>query len=348
MRVALTLLERDVLPDFLIRFGIRRLLARRRAEILAGGEAAIDARENALIAELGESPIALATAEANQQHYEVPAAFYRHVLGPHLKYSSGYWPTGRETLEQSELAMLELTAERARVEDGQQILELGCGWGSLTLYLAARFPQARILGVSNSASQRRFILERAAERGLANIEIATADMNDFSTERRFDRVISIEMFEHMRNYRLLLARIAGWMKNDGKLFVHVFCHRRASYPFEARDDSDWMARYFFTGGLMPSADLLTRFDHDLRVCERWMVDGDHYRRTSAGWRERMDDQRAAISPILAGIYGTAEARRWWVYWRVFFMACEELFGFDGGREWQVAHYLFARRRACLA
>lgn len=336
-------LERDLLPDSLIRFGIRRLLRARLSGEYAGGEAAVAARQDALFEQLGQSPIAIEVKAANEQHYEVPTEFFQQVLGPHLKYSSGFWPPGCTDIETSERVMLELYAERAQLEDGQEILELGCGWGSLTLFMAARYPKARVLGLSNSATQRAFILAEAARRGLSNVEIATADINVFTPgERRFDRVVSIEMFEHMRNYRLLLARIASWLEPEGKLFVHIFCHREVSYPFEERSENDWMSRYFFSGGLMPAVDLLPRFDQDLRVEEKWEVSGQHYQATSEAWLSRMDERREAVWPIICRAYGTDQATRWWVYWRVFFMSCAELFGYAGGREWLVAHYRFKR------
>lgn len=335
-------LASGLLPDALIRFGIRRLLRERLRAELGGGPEVIAARQEALFAELCRSPIAIEVDAANQQHYELPTEFFRQVLGPHMKYSCGYWPPGCTELETSELRMLELSAERAQLADGQEILELGCGWGSMTLFAAARYPNSRILGVSNSASQRQHILAEAARRGLANVEIVTADMNGFSPgQRRFDRVVSIEMFEHMRNYELLLRRIASWLLPGGKLFVHVFCHSKVSYPFEARSENDWMSKYFFSGGLMPAADLLPRFDGDLRVEQKWEVGGTHYQKTSEAWLSRMDEGRAAIWPIIRAAYGTDQSTRWWTYWRVFFMSCAELFGYAGGREWLVAHYLFS-------
>jgi cyclopropane-fatty-acyl-phospholipid synthase len=334
----LFLLERGLLPDFVTRRGIRRLLAERLRESKAGGAEAVDRFE----AELRRSPIALETEAANAQHYEIPAEFYLQVLGRHLKYSSGYWPDGVKTLDASEDAMLRLYLERAELEDGQDILELGCGWGSLTLFVAEQLPGSRILAVSNSRSQRKLILERAEERGLSNLEVETADMNHFTTERRFDRAISIEMFEHMRNYEELHRRIAGWLRPGGKLFVHVFCHRRFAYPFVVRDSRDWMAQYFFTGGLMPSFDLLPRFQEHLQLDEQWWLDGTHYAHTSEAWLEEMDRKREAIEPIFQKVYGEELWRRYWNFWRVFFLSCAELFAYRGGEEWGVGHYRFLR------
>jgi cyclopropane-fatty-acyl-phospholipid synthase len=282
---------------------------------------------------------------ANEQHYEVPAEFYRYCLGRRLKYSSAFFSRGDETLDQAEEAMLELYVHRAEIADGQNILELGCGWGSLSLFLAERFPNAHITGVSNSNSQREFILAQAQERGLENLEIRTADMNLFEAESgRYDRVISIEMFEHMKNYERLLAKVARWLLPDGKLFVHIFTHRDYAYHFVSRDNSDWMARYFFTGGQMPSHDLLGSFQNDLVLHQDWRVSGRHYQRTAECWLENMDAHRAEIEVVFRNTYGAMNVGKWWAYWRIFFMSCAELWGYRGGSEWIVSHYLFGVRK----
>ena len=334
------LVESGLLPDWLLRRGIRKICTARLREESAGGPEAQQERRRQLLAQLEASPIAIRTDAANAQHYEVPAAFFEQILGRHMKYSCGYWPRGISTLNASEEAMLTLTTERARIAPGQRILELGCGWGSLTLYLAERFPDCRMTAVSNSRSQKEFIDARARSRGLANVQVVTADMNQFDPGEQFDRIVSVEMFEHMRNYGELFSRIARWMRPGALLFVHVFAHSRFAYPYEVRGPGDWMAQYFFTGGMMPSEDLLPGFRRHVRCIERWRLDGTHYQRTAEAWLARMDAHRAVLLPIVARTYGRENARLWWQRWRLFFMACAELWGYSRGSEWIVCHYLF--------
>jgi cyclopropane-fatty-acyl-phospholipid synthase len=336
-------LERDRLPDWLIRIGIRRLLRARLREENRGGVEAQQVHLLRLVAELRQSPIAIETGAANVQHYEVPTRFYQLCLGRRLKYSSGLWPAGVTSLDAAEEAMLRLTCERAQVADGQHILELGCGWGSLSLWLAEQYPQARITGVSNSATQKTHIDAEARRRGLSNLRIITCDMNRFDIAETFDRVVSVEMFEHMKNYERLMGNIARWLKPDGRLFVHIFTHREYAYHFEARDESDWMARYFFSGGIMPSDDLLLYFQRDLAIENHWRVHGTHYQKTAEAWLQNMDAHKEEILPLFRQTYGSENAERWWVYWRVFYLACAELWGFRGGEEWFVSHYLFQRK-----
>jgi len=334
------LLEKNLLPDWLIRTGIRRLLAVRLRDENKGDIEKQKQHLMAFVEELKQSPIAVHTADANNQHYQVPTEFFLLTLGKHLKYSGGYWPAGCASLDDSEDAMLKLTAQRARLENGQNILELGCGWGSLSLYMAATFPGSRVTGVSNSKTQKAYIDAQAQKRALKNLEIITCDMNDFQSPGQYDRVVSVEMFEHMRNYEKLLAKIASWMKPQALLFVHIFTHLTYAYPFEVKDATDWMAKYFFTGGIMPSDDLLLHFQKDVRLIEHWRVDGTHYQKTSEAWLANMDKHKAEVMAILEKTYGPQEKVKRWVYWRVFFMACAELFGYKNGQEWLVSHYLF--------
>lgn len=338
----LGLAERGRLPDALVRFGIRRLCAQRLAEERAGGIEQQAARFQQRLQLLRESPLAIRVDAANRQHYELPADFFRLCLGPRLKYSACYYRTGHESLAEAEDAMLALYGQRAELADGQDILELGCGWGSLTLWMAERYPNSRITAVSNSRSQRAFIEARCRERGIANVRVLTCDVNHLQlAEASFDRSVSIEMFEHLRNYATLFRRIGGWLRTDGKLFAHIFCHRDLLYPFETEGEDNWMGRHFFTGGLMPSADTLTFFQDDLRLQQRWILDGRHYERTANHWLQAQDQNVEQVLQVLRAAYGTT-AGLWLQRWRLFWMACAELFGYAGGSEWLVAHYRFVR------
>lgn len=332
--------------DSLIRALIRRLNRQRLSELAAGGIEAQVERKNALYAQLRQSPRAICTGQANQQHYEVPPAFFQRVLGKHLKYSSGYWPEGVTNLDQAERAMLELYRERAQLSDGQRVLDLGCGWGSLSLWMAEEFPNSRILAVSNSAPQRVFIEEQARLRGLSNLEVWTVDINRLELpSQEFDRIVSVEMLEHVRNYAEVLQLLEQSLAPGGKLFVHVFAHRQFAYTFDPRGQKglagDWMEREFFSGGMMPALDTLPSFAGSLELESQWAVCGSHYQKTSNAWLERLRQGRSEVQHIFRSTYGKAW-RRYWVGWQLFFLACAELFGQSRGQEWLVAHYRWTR------
>jgi cyclopropane-fatty-acyl-phospholipid synthase len=337
-----SLLEKDLLPDVALRSGIRGLLKQRLIDENKGTQDAQQEHFMKLIAELRNSPIAVNTQEANEQHYELPAEFFCKVLGKHLKYSSGYWKEGVSDIDTSEKDMLEMTCERAELKDGQNVLELGCGWGSLSLFMAAKFPNSKITSVSNSHSQKVFIDEQAKKRNLSNLTIITSDMNVFNIDKKFDRVVSVEMFEHMRNYDMLLKKVAGFLNDNGKLFVHIFTHREYAYKFEVVDDTDWMSKYFFTGGIMPSDHLLLYFPEHFNIQKHWRVSGTHYQKTSEAWLSNMNAAKTEVMEIMKKVYGEKDAVKWWVYWRIFFMACAELWGYNNGNEWLVSHYLFEK------
>jgi cyclopropane-fatty-acyl-phospholipid synthase len=375
------LAETGLIPDFLLRIGIRRILHSRLKEFRRMDVEAEARYITDLADKFSRGPIAVTPERANEQHYELPPEFFELFLGKYRKYSSGFWPelhggkdeedagpSGRgegvgvrdeilptrsdcinpspvrpslaDALDASEEAMLDLTVRRARIEDGDRILDLGCGWGSFSLYAAERFPASRITAVSGSKYQIEHINREAVRRGLDNVRAELSDINDFHPRERFDRVVSVEMFEHMKNYRELFGRIAGWLEPGGRLFVHIFSHIR--YSFEYPDDGSWMARTFFTGGTMPSDHLLLYFSDDFAAETHWRVSGRHYRKTLRAWLEKYDRNRSRILPILESVYGPAAAKRWFVYWRLFLMGCEETFGLGGGNEFIVSHYLFRK------
>jgi cyclopropane-fatty-acyl-phospholipid synthase len=336
MTLTLALAERAWLPDGLIRWGIRRQLKQRLRDSSRQAAALQD-----WVDRTRSAPIAVHTDAANQQHYEVPPEFFQLVLGPRLKYSACWWETAQD-LPAAEEDMLDLTCRRAGLADGQTILELGCGWGSLSLWMAEKYPRSRIVSVSNSKPQREYIEGQCRQRGLGNLRVVTADMNVFQPKGVFDRVVSVEMFEHMRNFEALLKRIAGWLQPQGKLFVHIFCHKEHAYPFEDAGDDNWMGRHFFTGGLMPSFHYFDKFTHDLKVQEQWAVNGQHYARTAEAWLHRLDAHHAEALAIFQRDLGPKHAGYQVQRWRMFFMACAELFAYHEGSEWLVGHYLLTR------
>jgi len=335
--------EQGLVPDSVIRHGIRRLLRQRLVEVAADDCELGAAGLSGFVEMMRGSPIAPMPARANEQHYELPPEFFTETLGSHRKYSCCYWPDGAGDLDSAEAEALRLTCHRAEIADGMRVLDLGCGWGSVTLWIAERYPHAHVTAVSNSRPQRDFIVGVAEERGLANVEVIVRDMNDFDTSRRFDRIVSVEMFEHMRNYERLFERVAGWLEPDGRFFLHIFCHRDTPYEFVDRGPGDWMSRHFFTGGMMPSDDLPLFFQKHLALAERWRWSGVHYARTSNAWLRNMDERKSRIMPILEQVYGTEQAGIWFMRWRMFFMACAELFDYRNGQEWYVGHYLFDRQ-----
>ncbi|MGH8606834.1 MAG: class I SAM-dependent methyltransferase [Gammaproteobacteria bacterium] len=340
--IVMDCMERGLVPDRLIRKSIRHLLKQRLAELRMPSGKPRATRERQFIAMMDNSSIAPIPHKANQQHYELPAVFFNYVLGKHRKYSCCYWGDRTIRLNEAEETALRITCERAGLENHMRVLDLGCGWGSLSLWIAERYPESRVTGVSNSHSQREFIMAEAKRRELSNVDIITADMNTFTTERRFDRVVSVEMFEHMRNYRTLFRRITGWLEAEGRFFMHIFCHCSTPYEFIDEGPGDWMSRHFFAGGMMPSDTLPERFQEQLTLIEKWRWNGCHYAKTAEAWFQRMEQNKPETRSILKAIYGEKDAPRWWIRWRIFFMACAELFGYNQGQKWWVSHYLFER------
>lgn len=335
-------LEKNLIPDGLLRLGARWITRSRLAKTTKMSVGDHQAYMNDFIDARSQGPIAINTQEANDQHYQLPSSFFDLILGQRKKYSCAYWQDG-DTLAEAETAMLDLVCQRANLKDGQDILELGCGWGSFCLYAAERYPQTKITAVSNAQEQRLYIEKRAQERGLSNLKVITCDINDLALEADFDRIVSVEMFEHMRNYQALFAKVSKLLRPQGQCFVHVFCHKSTPYTYEQTSSRDWMAKYFFTGGTMPSRDLFLYINDHLRVDKQWAVNGRHYQKTLEAWLKRMDEQKEAVLPILDKIEGRDKRIKWWSYWRTFFIASSEFFAIKQGNEYFVAHYLFKSR-----
>lgn len=334
MSIGIDLAERGILPENILRRGIRSLLQDRINTLPASDDAQQD-----FLAELAGSPVAVEQDAANSQHYMVPPRFFELCLGSHLKYSCGWWVDDDHGLDTAESAMLALTCDRAEIRDGMEILDIGCGWGSLSLWMAERYPNAQIRAVSNSSSQRAFIEARAKERGLDNLTVDTADLATYTPPERYHRIVSVECLEHMRNHGELFRRFRDWLHPRGKVFIHVFTHRSTTYLFETEGEDNWMGRHFFTGGMMPAFDLFSRYNDSLVIDKEWKVNGIHYARTARAWLDNANAHRAEIIKLFAQDLGSGEAKRMFNRWRIFFMACEELWGFDQGREWPIGHYL---------
>ena len=331
------LAERRLLPDTLIRWGIRNQL-KQHSLYLANNPIS----DQSWIDELSKGPIAECTDTSKQHHYEVPTEYFKRVLGSHLKYSSCFWDEATTSLEMAEVNMLRLSCEHAELENGQNILELGCGWGSLSLWMAEHYPENTITAMSHSKTQKDYIDTESKRRGLDNLKVITSDINDFDTSKRFDRIVSVEMFEHLRNHSLLFDRLNTWLKDDGCIFIHVFAHHKKSYLFEVEHERDWMAEHFFTGGMMPSINYLPSAAKPFKELNRWEINGAHYSKTLEAWLLKQDQEERTILKHFLNTYGK-DSKLWVQRWRIFYLACSELFAYNGGKEWPVMHYLFAKR-----
>ncbi len=334
--------EKKLIPDFIIRQGIRNLLKKRIQSLVSNNSEKNIQNKIQFIEEMDSSSIALVPELANEQHYEIPEEFYNYCLGKHKKYSSCYWNEKTRNLDEAELLSLKLTAQHAQLINGLNILELGCGWGSLTLWMAKQYPKSKVTAVSNSSSQRLYILEQAKKRKLKNISVLTEDMNTFNPKDKYDRVVSVEMIEHMRNHKKLFQKIASWLTPDGLFFMHIFVHKTQPYLFEVQDEDDWMSQYFFSGGMMPSEDLPLFFQEDLKIIDQWSWSGKQYEKTANAWLANIDSNKEKVMKTLEKIYGKNNSKKWFQRWRIFFMSCAELWGYKNGNEWKVVHYLFKK------
>lgn len=337
MHLPTLLAERRLIPDSLIRWGIQNQL--KQHSLLLKNNPKSD---SLWIEELSKGPIAECTDTSKEQHYEVPTEYFKAVLGSHLKYSACYWDQSTTSLEMAEANMLRQSCEHAELENGQTVLELGCGWGSLSLWMAEHYPQSTITAMSHSKTQKAYIDSEIKHRGLDNLKVITSDINDFDPSIQFDRIVSVEMFEHLRNHSLLFERLNNWLKDNGRIFIHVFAHHKESYLFEVEHERDWMAEYFFTGGMMPSVDLLPNTAKGFKELNRWTINGTHYSKTLEAWLSKHDQQENAALKHFSKAYGK-DAKLWLQRWRIFYLACSELFAYNGGNEWLVMHYLLAKR-----
>ncbi|GAO19919.1 hypothetical protein UVI_02030340 [Ustilaginoidea virens] len=334
------ILDGGYLPHAIIRFGIRQQLRHRLTTIASKSASVAYDTKMSFIERLRTRPMAIETDAANKQHYEVGTGVFAACLGPRMKYSCCLYPQGDETLAQAETAMLRSYIDKADLKDGMSILDLGCGWGSGALYFAEMLPGSEITAFSNSRTQKRHIETEAARRNLSNIKVITGDVVDYEFESEmYDRIVSIELFEHMKNYELLMAKVSRALRPQGKLFVHIFAHLTTPYDYE----DGWMTTHFFTGGTMPSADLLLYFQKDLRIKKQWWVNGLHYSKTCEDWLSSMTANKARMWPHLIETYGEKDAATWYYRWHIFYMACSELFAYNGGDTWGVSHYLFEKQ-----
>lgn len=328
-------------PDFMLRAGSKYLIGDKAREVNAKLENKLYLEEFA--ESLKKLPIAIATDKANEQHYEVPDTFYEVVLGEYLKYSCCYWEKA-SNLDEASRDMLDLYLERAQISSGQTILDLGCGWGSFSLYAAQKFKDCHFTALSNSSTQKSFIEERCRKLGITNLEVITENIaTAVLPQNKFDRIVSIEMLEHMKNYQALFEKISGSLKDDGLFFAHIFSHNEGAYHFEVKSSTDWMTKYFFEGGMMPADRLFYHFQDHLEISDHWKLNGYHYQKTARAWLEKTDQNKEQIIKIFEKTYGEKEALKWFRYWRMFFIAVEELWKFNKGEEWIVSHYLFKKK-----
>ncbi|XP_065051146.1 uncharacterized protein LOC135680867 [Rhopilema esculentum] len=339
------------MDDESLRESVRQNLRTWLDKLQCGGDVELKmSYKRKLISKLRKSPVAINTEDANEQHYEVPTEFFLECLGKRMKYSSALWPDGVKTLDESEDRMLALVCERAQVEDAQKVLDLGCGWGVTGLWILEKYPNCTVFCVSNSRTQKQFIESQAKRKGFADrLTCITADANLFDTNERFDRIISIEMFEHMKNYEVLMRQVAKWLKPGGLLFTQILCHREFAYEFKSNrgSDTEWMAKQFFSGGTMPSSDFFLYFQNDLMILDHWNINGKHYSKTLEAWLRKLDQNKGNAMKVLEKAYGKDAAPQHMFNWRMFFMYCSEVFNFDNGNEWIVAHHLFMKRPKAL-